>query len=43
VLLGGAVFLESYAILLMVISPWTYADLQLGWSVDCEFDESILL
>ncbi|RCV38260.1 hypothetical protein SETIT_8G128000v2 [Setaria italica] len=28
VLLGGAVFLETYAILLMVISPWTYADLR---------------
>uniref|UniRef100_A0A0A9GA70 DUF4220 domain-containing protein n=1 Tax=Arundo donax TaxID=35708 RepID=A0A0A9GA70_ARUDO len=28
VLLGGAIFLEFYAILLMVISPWTYADLR---------------
>ncbi|CAO2149905.1 unnamed protein product [Urochloa humidicola] len=30
VLLGGAVFLETYAILLMVVSPWTYADLRAG-------------
>jgi hypothetical protein len=28
VLLGGAIFLELYAILLIVISPWTYADLR---------------
>ncbi|KAL6907885.1 hypothetical protein ACP4OV_002055 [Aristida adscensionis] len=28
VLLGGAIFLEVYAILLMVVSPWTYADLR---------------
>jgi hypothetical protein len=28
VLLSGAVFLETYAILLMVISPWTYAHLR---------------
>ncbi|KAG0530760.1 hypothetical protein BDA96_05G214400 [Sorghum bicolor] len=28
VLLGGAVFLETYAVVLMVISPWTYADLR---------------
>ncbi|KAL6654350.1 hypothetical protein ACP70R_007815 [Stipagrostis hirtigluma subsp. patula] len=28
VLLGGAIFLEFYAILLMLISPWTYADLR---------------
>ncbi|KAF8672966.1 hypothetical protein HU200_049034 [Digitaria exilis] len=30
VLLGGAVLLETYAIFLMVISPWTYADLRAG-------------
>ncbi|CAL5084790.1 unnamed protein product [Urochloa decumbens] len=28
VLLAGAIFLETYAILLMIISPWTYAHLR---------------
>jgi hypothetical protein len=28
VLLGGAIFLEIYAILLMAISPWSFADLR---------------
>ncbi|KAL6647158.1 hypothetical protein ACP70R_014595 [Stipagrostis hirtigluma subsp. patula] len=28
VLLAGAVFLETYAILLMIVSPWTYAHLR---------------
>uniref|UniRef100_J3L7X6 DUF4220 domain-containing protein n=1 Tax=Oryza brachyantha TaxID=4533 RepID=J3L7X6_ORYBR len=28
VLLGGAIFLEIYGILLMVISPWSFADLR---------------
>ncbi|KAK3120600.1 hypothetical protein QOZ80_9AG0690750 [Eleusine coracana subsp. coracana] len=34
VLLGGAILLELYAILLILISPWTYADLRRGASSD---------
>ncbi|KAK3119270.1 hypothetical protein QOZ80_9BG0717060 [Eleusine coracana subsp. coracana] len=36
VLLGGAILLELYAILLILISPWTYADLRRGASTSSD-------
>ncbi|KAL6880521.1 hypothetical protein ACP4OV_012086 [Aristida adscensionis] len=42
VLLAGAVFLETYAVLLMIVSPWTYACLRERRNYCCRLAASLL-